>query len=228
MPAPEAGPVIEVVGEGRTDHGQGHDQPDAPTSGVIPVLVHLLCDRPDSMRVRSKPLPRLRGKGLWQKVRFAKQQAFYNQSAGLVFVIDTEGDHPGQLKELQRGRDFELPDYPAAVGVAHPCIEAWLLADASAIARALGLARRIDVPAEPESLPAPCKDRDQNPKALLARCAGQERPLSSAQTTRIAQEIRDPDAIRTRCPQGFAPFADEVVARIRPIFEPPGPGPADS
>jgi hypothetical protein len=94
MPTSEAGRIIEVVGEGKTDHGPGSDQPEAPTHGDVPVLVHRLCDRPDLMRVQCKPLPRLRGKGLWQKVRFAKQQAFYNESAGLVFVIDTEGDHP--------------------------------------------------------------------------------------------------------------------------------------
>jgi hypothetical protein len=153
-------------------------------------------------------------------VRFAKKQAFYNRSAGLVFVVDTEGDHPAQLKELQRGRGFELPEYPAAVGVAHPCIEAWLLADASAIARALGLGQTPTVPEKPESLPAPCKDRNQNPKAILGRCVGQNRALSSAQTTRIAQEIGDLNSIRTRCPQGFAPFADEILGIIRPIFEP--------
>jgi hypothetical protein len=217
MSKPEAGHVIDIVGEGKTDRGQGADRPEAPTDGVV--LVHRLCDRPDSMRVRRRPLPFLQGKGLWQKVRFAKRNAFNSGSAGLVFVLDTEGDHPGQLEQLQRGRDSELLDYPAAVGVAHPCVEAWLLADASAIARALGLARRVDVPAEPESLPAPCKDRDQNPKAVLGRCVGRNRPLSSAETTGIVHAIRHLNLIRTRCPIGFAPFADEVVGIIKPIFE---------
>jgi hypothetical protein len=219
MPTPEPVYVIDIVGEGRTDRGRGADQPEVPTNGVLPVLVHRLCNRPVSMRVRRRPLPFLQGKGLWQKVRFAKRQAFNSGSAGLVFVLDTEGKHPGQLEQLRRGRDSELLDYPAAVGVAHPRIESWLLADASAISRALGLARRAEIPEEPESLPAPCKDRKQNPKAVLGRCAGQDRPLSSAQTTSIVQEIRDLSAIRTRCPIGFAPFAEEVAGNIRPIFE---------
>src|SRR5205823_153554 len=119
------------------------------------------------MRVRRRPLPFLQGKGLWQKVRFAKRQALNSGSGGLVFVLDTEGNHPGQLQQLRRGRDFESVEYPTAVGVAHPCIEAWLLADASAISRAMGLEQRPEVPVEPESLPAPCKDRSQNPKVLL-------------------------------------------------------------
>jgi hypothetical protein len=215
---PELEPVIEIVGEGKTDRGRGGDQPEPPTTGVVPNLVHRLCDRPESMRVRRRPLPFLQGKGLWQKVRFAKRQAFNGGSAGLVFVVDTEGNHPGQLRELQRGRDSGLPEYPAAVGVAHPCIEAWLLAEASAISRAMELAQQPEVPVEPESLPAPCKNRGHNPKILLGRCAGLNRFLSSAETTRIAQEIRDLDAIRIRCPISFAPFADEVIGIIRPIF----------
>lgn len=144
MPEPE--PVIEIIGEGRTDRGRGGDQPERPTTGVLPILVHGLCDRPESMRVRRRPLPFLQGKGLWQKVRFAKRQSFNSGSAGLVFVLDTEGNHPGPLDQLRRGREFELPMYPAAIGVAHPCIESWLLADASAISRAMGLSERADVP----------------------------------------------------------------------------------
>jgi hypothetical protein len=214
---PELGPVIDIVGEGKTDRGRGDEQPAPPTDGVVPIFVHRLCNRPGTMRVRRRPLPFLQGKGLWQKVRFAKRQAFNSGSAGLVFVLDTEGNHPGQLRELQRGRDYELKEYPTAVGAAHPCIEAWLLADASALSRAMGLALQPQLPAEPESLPAPCKDRGHNPKVLLSRCAGLNRPLSSAEAARIAL-LQDLQAIRNRCPASFAPFADEVIGVIRPIF----------
>ena len=220
--------VIEIVGEGRTDIGREGDRPEVPT-GIVPVLVHRLCDKPDSMRVRRKPFPFLeKKKSLWQKVWLAKRQASCNGSAGIVFVVNTEGEHPDKLEELQRGRDFGLPDYPAAVGAAHPCIEAWLLADAPAISRAMRLPRRADVPAEPESLPAPRKDRNQNPKAVLGRCAGRNQTLSAAETTRIVQEIRDLSAIRDRCPIGFAPFADEVIGIIKPVFKVSENGSADS
>lgn len=219
MPTPDSVRVIEIIGEGKTDIGRGNDGPEVPTRGVVPILVHRLCDRPDSMRVRRRPLTFLQGKGLRQKVAFAKRQAYYNRSAGVVFVVDTEGVHPGQRKELERGRDRELSDFPAAVGVAHPCIEAWLLSDPSAIERAILPAQPIEVPDDPESLPAPCKDRDRNPKAVLGRCAGRDRALSAEQTSLIAREIRDLEPIRARCRLGFAPFADEVIGRIRPIFE---------
>ncbi len=86
MPTPESARVIEIIGEGKTDIGKGHDRPEPPTRGVVPILVHRLCGEPGSMQVRRKPMTHLQGKGLWQKVAFAKRQAYYNRSAGVVFV----------------------------------------------------------------------------------------------------------------------------------------------
>jgi hypothetical protein len=51
------------------------------------------------MRVVRRAVPHLQGKGLWQKVKFAKQTALYNRSAGAVFVMDSEGNHRGRLAE---------------------------------------------------------------------------------------------------------------------------------
>jgi hypothetical protein len=34
----------------------------------------------------------------------------------------------------------------------------------------------------------------------------------------IATAMNDMPLVRKRCPQGFAPFADEVENRIRPLF----------
>lgn len=210
--------VIEVVGEGKSDHGPGGATAGSPEEGVIPTLVRRLCDQPDSLIFHRRPLPFLQGKKLWQKVRFAKRQAFNNRSAGLVVVVDTEGKHPGQLEELQRGRDSELEEFPTAVGVAHPCMEVWLLCDASAISRAMKPQQTLALPQEPESLPAPCKDRARNPKTVLCQCSGKKSLLSSSEMSRIAQNLRDLDLIRRQCPASFEPFAQEVVERIKPIF----------
>ena len=67
MSKPEAASVIEIVGEGKTDLGEGGDRPEAPSTGVVPILVHRLCHHPESMRVRRKPLPSLQGKCLSRK-----------------------------------------------------------------------------------------------------------------------------------------------------------------
>ena len=169
------------------------------------------------MRVVRRAVPFLQGKGLWQKVKFAKQTALYNRSAGAVFVMDSEGNHRDRLAELSRGRDADYSEFPMAVGVAHPCVEAWLLVDSVAIARALGLSNPVVVPSNPENLPAPQANRAHNPKTVLARCAGSS-AISSKEATLIALAISDLAALRNRCPVGFEPFAQEIEVRIAPLF----------
>lgn len=215
--------IIEVIGEGPTDVGK-NPAVQRPTQGVVPILLHKLCGKPDRLRVKPKGQIHLQGKSLSQKVRFAKRQACYNPSThAVVFVLDSEGDRR-QLQqrrdELETGRDQELPDFPMAVGVAHPCIESWLLADAAAIRRALDLDRSPKVPGRPEELPAPCNDRNNNPKTELAKLSPAARKeLSVAEKNAIALAMNDMGQVRSRCPQGFAPFADEVEERIGPLFQ---------
>jgi len=220
--SPEGSVVIEVFGEGKTD--VGHDpKPQPPRNGVVPILLHTLCGRPKAMLVIRHGIPFLQqkggGKGLWQKVRFAKRQACYRRSHAAVFVADSEGAFKQKKADLEKGRDHELPNFPMAVGVAHPCIEAWLLADGRAIQRGLGLDGPPSVPQEPEALAAPCRDRRNNPKTVLARAAGAASgDLSVADKERIASEMNDPALVATRCPTGFAPFALEVEQHIHPLF----------
>jgi hypothetical protein len=156
---------------------------------------------------------------LKQKARFAKRQARYNRSAGAVFVVDSDGDLKGRKRDLTDDRQMEPGDFPVAIGVAHPCIEAWLLADPSAIRRGLELAASPETPEEPEKLPARHQDGRKNPKRALARAVGQrKRDLSAPEKKRIAAAMNDMGLVRTRCPQAFAPFADEVECHIRSLF----------
>ena len=171
------------------------------------------------LRVVGRPFPHLQGKGLWQKVKFAKRQAFSNGSAGAVFVMDSEGNHRGRLAELSRGRDAAYREFPMAVGIAHPCIEAWLLVDSLTIARALGLSNPPVGPSNPENLPAPRANPDHNPKRVLAICAGRSaKAISWREATLIALAITDLAALRKRCPVSFEPFAQEIEERIAPLF----------
>lgn len=211
--------VIEICGEGKTDVAQKDAKPAPTTTGVVPVLARRLCDDPPSLRVKRTPYMFLIGKGRWQKVLFAKRNAKINGSAGCVFVLDSEGDLPGVRAELERGRLKEHPDYPMAVGIAHPCIETWLLSDASAIRRGLGLSQRPTVPVQPETLPAPQANRTHNPKTVLAVCNTNNRSPNAAEKTIIAEHL-DLAIAESVCPS-FAAFAEEVRQRIRPLFPPP-------
>ena len=159
----------------------------------------------------------LQGKSLAQKVRFAKRQAFYNRSAGAVFVMDSEGDDRRRRKvldEMSRGRDQEQVSLPIAVGVAHPCIEAWLLVDQDAVRRVAGLQEPLELPADPELLPAPCESETGNPKAVLAAWGIR----SAAQKDAIATATNDIKRLEERCPRGFGRFAQEVRQQIKPLF----------
>jgi hypothetical protein len=155
-------------------------------------------------------------------VQFAKRQAFYNRSHAAVFVVDSEGGHKelqAKQGDLEDGRGRELPHFPMAIGVAHPCIESWLLAAPEAIRRGLQLAATPQVPAEPERLAAPCRDRRDNPKTVLIALGGRGGgELSAAEKDQIAAAINDFEQLRARCPLGFAPFADEVDRHIHPLF----------
>lgn len=204
--------LVEIFGEGRTDIGT-ESVVCLPDEGVVPILVFRLCDQPAQMRVKTRRHAHLHGKNLSQKVQFAKRQARYNPGtkAG-VFVQDTEGDD-AIMVQLATGRDRELPDFPFAIGVAHPCIEAWLLADRSAILRTFANAHLEGVPDAPESLPAPRTDRANNPKKLLEQLGGDSRATKDA----IARKI-DLTMARQRCPLSFDPFAAEIASRIRPLF----------
>ncbi len=104
--------------------------------------------------------------------------------------MDSECKHRDLLGNLVKGRDSAYPHFPMAVGVAHPCIEAWLLADPSAIASAFNLSGPVVAPPDPENLPAPQANRDHNPKTVLAKCGGRS-AISSKEATQIALAICD-------------------------------------
>jgi len=65
--------TVELFGEGKTDIGKCEGLPLPPTSGVLPLLLHSLCDKPPTMLLKRHPVSFLQGKGWVQKVQFAKR-----------------------------------------------------------------------------------------------------------------------------------------------------------
>ena len=214
--------VIEVFGEGKTDVGH-EPRPQEPIEGVVPILLHRLCGRPKTMLVKRYGIPFLQqkaiGRGWKNKAKAARKLAQQNRSHAAVFVVDSEGDLAGRSEALKQGREAGPSHPPMVIGIAHPCIESWLLADAAAIRRALDLPGTPDVPAEPETLPAPCEGSRNNPKEVLRNLAGATtKELPVREKDEIAKAMNDMHLVRKRCPLGFAPFADEVDECICPLF----------
>jgi Domain of unknown function (DUF4276) len=218
--------VIELVCDGKTEGGPADDLPKPPITGVLTLLLHRLCDEPDDMLVRRrKPLFLRKRTPLWRRVEQTKIRAADHGEAGLVYVVDTEGDKPQKkLDDLNKGRSAKRLDFPMAIGVCHPCVEAWLLADAVAIQLAFKLPTFPPLPSTPEDLPgAPKKSPGAFYKKTLATAAGQNRDdLSAQEKSDIIQEVVDLAVIEAACAQ-FQTFAREVRKHIRPVFFPPGP-----
>lgn len=216
---------IKFVGEGKADIGPTDASEGFPTLGVIPTLVHSLCGKPDSMAIRRGPRPFLQKAARWRRVQLVWSQATQDPiCAGVVYVVDTEGENVEILmQEMIASRDSRHHNIPIAIGVAHPCLESWLLADHAAIKKAFDLQSAPQLPDSSETLPAPGRNRELNPKTELVRCAGvqQRKDLSVEQKTLIAREIYDLDRLRDRCPLSFAPFAHEVITHIKPLFDSP-------
>lgn len=216
--------IIEITGEGKTDIGpQVKDgESELPQRGIVPIIVHALCGKPKKMYVKRYRLTHLQGRKLWQKVRFARRQAYYNHSNAAVFVIDSEGDIKTIKEGLCKGRDEGPASIPMAIGVAHPCVESWLLSDPDAIRKGMNLDKTPNISVNPEDLPAPQKNRSRNPKTVLRETIGLvNQELSAEQKDKIAAAMSDMDIVRKKCRQGFAPFADEVESYIRPLFSRP-------
>src|SRR5947209_4637841 len=90
--------VIEIIGEGKSDVGKIDDNPRPPTEGVVAILVHKLCGSPTNLLVRRrKPLFLQRSTKLWRRVMLSKRRAEDAGDDALIYVQDTEGDHPGVL-----------------------------------------------------------------------------------------------------------------------------------
>lgn len=214
-PASPTEVVIEICGEGKTDVAKMDDAPVVADAGVVTILTRRLCENAPALRVKRTPLMFLQGgKPLWQKVWLFKRTAEINGSAGCVFVMDSEGAANPVRTDLQRGRNHGSPGFPMAVGVAHPCIESWLLSDASAVRRGFNLSGpKPAVPTDPESLPAPQANRTHNPKTALAACHPNTRHPNLAEKSEMAEHLALATAEQI-CPS-FAAFAVEVRERIR-------------
>jgi len=122
----------------------------------------------------------------------------------LVLVIDEDGDRE-RVKLVSRAQeDASIFSLPRAFGVAIRTFDAWMLADEKALSRILGFTvKRF---ATPERI----KDPKKKIEALLKK-AGPDAPGLSALYAQLAGRVELKD-LETRCPKGFAPFAERVRA----------------
>ena len=230
---------IRILSEGALDHGDTFDskraseralrravggEPDR--KGVVTILVRrLLAERLNreiaEWEIETKPLPRVNRRSLTlsgyeHKIRDAIVEARISGCSAVVVVVDRDDSAPGlRLTALMAGRthaerEGEALASKTALGVAVVTVEAWLLADETALNAALDPRPPAVTTPSPEQLDGAARS-EKHPKTQLRSLIDRGRREVSWPYDEIAERVRL-DVLVNRCPVGFAPFAAEVRA----------------
>ncbi|MBA2431924.1 MAG: DUF4276 family protein [Chthoniobacterales bacterium] len=120
----------------------------------------------------------------------------------VILVIDEDGRHE-RTKEFTEAQNYAGRKIRRALGVAIRTFDAWMLADEVALTKVLNFP--INCQPDPETI--------RHPKRALGSI--HERIEEAQTAAAIYSEIADHinlDTLETRCPKGFAPFAQRVRA----------------
>jgi len=144
------------------------------------------------------------GKGYERKLKFAVGLARMQKMDGVVAVADRDRDRSkdrhNALKDCrQKLRDRGIA-LPAAVGVADPYVDVWLLDDETAVRRGLKLDANTAVPHATKS-----KDPKTDLNELVSTSEFEEMMDALESIAGHVTEARSPHAKET----GFADFADD-------------------
>lgn len=133
--------------------------------------------------------------------------------SAVVWVRDVESNDTDlmrtRLDKLNEGRDraWQLGAPPAAVGLAMPMMEAWLLGDPQWF-QAHGVEREVR---EPE-IETRKKESPRYAKAIVERALARSAlPADRHGYAQLAEQL-DLDAVARSCPRSFLPFLEELRA----------------
>lgn len=198
---------IVVLSEGPHEVGDAEGQVGRGALPALPCLVDRLLGEPKDVCYRPRVFRHeAHVRGYKKKVQAAMRKARNLGAVGVAVVVDRDGrSNRGRLGELQEGRDAMSPALavPCAVGVAVEAFDAWMIADAGAVERAVPGAGGQAHP-DPESMDARAAReyaRQRLGKGLREKYAA------------IAGVV-DLLALKRKCKEGFLPFADEVEKHL--------------
>jgi hypothetical protein len=193
---------LRFVGEGPDDVGR------EGVAGIAQILVRRLLSASSGRPTDTSGwgvgvlVRKHQGTGLPQKAHVAIKEAHREGFDGVVILLDRDGKRVGgdRLSKLREGRRAAAMEVPTAavVGIAIETIEAWLLADESAMSRAIGVS--IPRQPDPETLDG-AKGTPRHPKVVLAACLAQARvkEMRSADIKRRIAEEADLQILEARC-----------------------------
>ena len=194
-----------VFGEGPNDVGKPEGPPEW---GTLQRLISLVLKKSEITFERMQIIhlgPRRSKGGFQEKVKLAFREAELRESDAIVYVVDQDGDAKREEK-LKKAWKQQTITIPSAVGVAIKTIEAWLLADETAIAKAF-LSETPSTTKDPEKL--------SDPKQILQSRLNEIDVWAnySEMYAKLADHVRI-ETLRKRCPNGFAPFEAELLSLV--------------
>jgi hypothetical protein len=217
---------VLFIGEGRHDIGDSNPNPSHPRSaqGTIPTLTRRVCPsiRSDSIALAWTEIQRFnpagKKRGYPAKITAAALLAVRKYAcAGTVVVADRDGQKTRQ-SELEEGvtsAEQQFPGHSIVWGLAIESVEAWTLGVPDAIAEELGVEVGQIREHYPRGVPVELMSErsgksDHRPKQLLERLAQLKHRQDSAEFRQAIAERTNVDSLARACPQGFAPFADQL------------------
>ncbi|MCI0631074.1 MAG: DUF4276 family protein [Phycisphaerales bacterium] len=197
---------VVLLSEGNTDVRIGFHETARGSLAVLlqRMLEELLGVTASAIVIEGDRLPRLtRGGGFDRKVELAINR-YADKADALVIVVDRGGtENRNRIQLLEGGRDRcqVLLAQKTAVAVAVEEMEAWLLADAAALAKVLGA---TGAAGDPESL--------IDPKATLSKLAKSSGLAVSEYYDGLARAASI-ERIKQRC-RAFEEFCSDVNRRL--------------
>ena len=175
---------------------------------VIITLQHTLCDGKYVRRQTSMRSETIAASSLLQKTEEKKEERLggVNAAKKLANRVKEKAKEKARALEekLKKARDQQATSIPSAVGVAIKTIEAWLLADETAIAKAFS-SETPSTTKNPEKLSDPKQILQGRLDKIDVWANYSEMYADLAGNTRI-------EVLRKRCPNGFAPFETELLS----------------
>ncbi len=218
---------LAIVAEGETEIGSRGPEPDG--NGVSRVLIERLLRVTSTTRLEvvTIKLARELRRGEVVKHGEAETAALAVERAdalgcdGLVLVRDAD-KHEQQRRQLnsdglEAGRRKLTRPFPTVLALQVRMVEAWLLADAGAFARAFGQ-QRPPLPRPVEELWGQKHDQSSNhPKQVYRRALAAVRvPHDRDAAIRLAEHA-DLDTLARECPEGFGRFKTDFERAFRPF-----------
>ena len=176
--------------------------------------VRFCCRRGKSIRnVHRGKMSSAWGKKVYSAVWCAANGTEGETFDAVVVVVDRDGPKNAErLAEMQQGRNlYGDSRFPCVLGVAVEAFDAWMIADAQGIAAAGGDVTKAY--ANPENTTRP-KDAADGIFGTHGGTGLGPKYAIVAQNANLAN-------LEKVCPKGFAPFADEVRRRIKPLVDQP-------